>query len=294
MKSSYFTNFILLLLVVGLFWFSQHSTNKDTDNNSVHLLTSLNPADINTIDIQQRQKNDIKLIRNNTPWQLMSPYPAPASQTRINLILSLLKMPVHGEFQPMDTASLAQFGLDRPTVIVSMNNESFAFGDVESISKRRYVLYQHMIYLIDDDVTPLLTANADSFIDNRLISEHNTIEKISLPHSLDNSDILQIANVDGQWHSDDKKLTADQLKILIDSWQFAYATQVRKLAQETLAALPGPQIKVWLKGQQQPVSLILQTTANNFTLVNPDLGLEYIFPMAMSTQLLPDTTTQTN
>lgn len=294
MKSSYFTNFILLLLVVGLFWFSQHSSNKEADSNSVHLLTSLNPADINTIDIQQRQKNDIKLMRNNTPWQLMSPYPAPASQTRINLILSLLKTPVHGEFQPMDTSSLAQFGLDRPTVIVSMNNESFAFGDVESISKRRYVLYQHMIYLIDDDVTPLLTANADSFIDNRLIAEHNTIEKISLPHSLDNSDVLQIDNVDGQWHSDDKKLTADQLKILIDSWQFAYATQVRKLAQETLATLPAPQIKVWLKGQQQPVSLILQTTANNFTLVNPDLGLEYIFPMAMSTQLLPDTATQTN
>lgn len=294
MKSSYFTNFILLLLVVGLFWFSQHSSNKEADSNSVHLLTSLNPADINTIDIQKRQKNDIKLMRNNTPWQLMSPYPAPASQTRINLILSLLKTPVHGEFQPMDTSSLAQFGLDRPTAIVSMNNESFAFGDVESISKRRYVLYQHMIYLIDDDVTPLLTANADSFIDNRLIAEHNTIEKISLPHSLDNSDVLQIDNVDGQWHSDDKKLTADQLKILIDSWQFAYATQVRKLAQETLATLPAPQIKVWLKGQQQPVSLILQTTTNNFTLVNPDLGLEYIFPMAMSTQLLPDTATQTN
>ena len=293
MKSSYFTNFILLLLVVGLFWFSQHNTNKQADN-SVQLLTSLNPEDINTIDIQQPQKDDIKLIRNNQSWQLMSPYPAPVSQTRINLILSLLKTPVHGEFQPMDTSSLAQFGLNTPAVIVSMNNESFAFGDVESISKRRYVLYQHMIYLIDDDVTPLLTANADSFIDNRLIAEHNTIEKISLPHSLDNSDVLQIDNIDGQWHSDDKKLTADQLKILIDSWQFAYATQVRKLAQETLAALPAPQIKVWLKGQQQPVSLILQTTTNNFTLVNPDLGLEYIFPMAMSTQLLPDTATQTN
>ena len=294
MKSSYFTNFILLLLVVGLFWFSQHSSNKEADSNSVHLLTTLNPADINTIDIQKRQKNDIKLMRNNTLWQLMSPYPAPASQTRINLILSLLKTPVHGEFQPMDTSSLAQFGLDRPTVIVSMNNESFAFGDVESISKRRYVLYQHMIYLIDDDVTPLLTANADSFIDNRLIAEHNTIEKISLPHSLDNSDVLQIDNIDGQWHSDDKKLTADQLKILIDGWQFAYATQVRKLAPEALTALPSPQIRVWLKDQQQPVSLILQTTDNNLTLINPDSGLEYIFPMAMSTQLLPDTPTQTN
>lgn len=293
MKSSYFTNFILLLLVVGLFWFSQHNTNKEADN-SVQLLTSLNPEDINTIDIQQRQKDDIKLIRNNQSWQLISPYPAPVSQTRINLILSMLKTPVHGEFQPMDTSSLAQFGLNTPAVIVSMNNESFAFGDVESISKRRYVLYQHMIYLIEDDVTPLLTASADSFIDNRLIAENNTIEKLSLPHSLSNSHIVQIDNVDGQWHSDDKKLTADQLKILIDSWQFAYATQVRKLTPESLAALSNPQIRVWIKDQQQPVSLILQTTDNNLTLINPDSGLEYIFPMAMSTQLLPDTPTQTN
>ena len=76
MKSSYFTNFILLLLVVGLFWFSQHNASQQNDH-SVQLLTSLNPADINTIDIQQRQKNDIKLIRDNASWRLMSPYPAP-------------------------------------------------------------------------------------------------------------------------------------------------------------------------------------------------------------------------
>ena len=48
MKSSYFTNFILLLLVVGLFWFSQHNASQQNDH-SVQLLTSLNPADINTI-----------------------------------------------------------------------------------------------------------------------------------------------------------------------------------------------------------------------------------------------------
>ncbi len=293
MKSSYFTNFILLLLVIGLFWFSQHNANKQ-DTDSVQLLTSLNSADINTIDIQQQQKNDIKLIQTNQSWQLMSPYPAPASQTRINLILSLLKTPVHGEFQPMDTSSLSQFGLNMPSVIVRMNNESFAFGNVESISKRRYVLYKHMIYLIDDDVTPLLKASADSFIDNRLIAEDKKIEKLSLPRSLNNSKPVQIYSKDGQWQSDAQKLTSDQLKILIDSWQFAYATQVKKLTPEALKALPSPQITLWLKEQQQPVSYIMHAAGNNFTLTNPALGLEYIFPMAMSSQLLPDTPTQIN
>ncbi|WP_289282785.1 MULTISPECIES: DUF4340 domain-containing protein [unclassified Methylophaga] len=293
MKSSYFTNFILLLLVVGLFWFSQHNANQQNDH-SVQLLTSLNPADINTIDIQQRQKNDIKLIRDNASWRLMSPYPAPVSQTRINLILSLLKTPVHGEFQPMDISSLAQFGLHTPSVIVSLNNESFALGDVEPISKRRYVLYQHIIYLIDDDVMPLLTASADSFIDNRLIAEHKNIEKLTLPRSLNNPEPLQLTLSNGQWQSDDKNLTSDALKVLIDSWQFAYATQVRKVTSAELMAKPGPQITLWLEGQKRPVSLIMQTTDNNLILTNQDLSLEYIFPMAMSSQLLPNTPTQTN
>lgn len=293
MKSSYFTNFILLLLVVGLFWFSQQDANRETDP-SVQLLTSLNPADINTIDIQQRQKNDIKLIRDKTSWQLMSPYSAPVSQTRINLILSLLSTPIHGEFQPMDTSSLAQFGLSSPSVIVSLNNESFALGDVEPISKRRYVLYQHIIYLIDDDVMPLLTANADSFIDNRLIAEYKTIEKLILPRSLTNPETLQITISDGQWQSDDKKLTTDTLKVLIDSWQFAYATQVRKVASAELMAKPDPQITLWLSDQEKPVSLIMQSTDNNLILTNQDLSLEYIFPMAMGTQLLPDTPSQPN
>ena len=194
----------------------------------------------------------------------------------------------------MDTSSLAQFGLHTPSVIVSLNNESFALGDVEPISKRRYVLYQHIIYLIDDDVMPLLTASADSFIDNRLIAEHKTIEKLTLPRSLNNPEPLQLTLSNGQWQSDDKNLTSDALKVLIDSWQFAYATQVRKVTPAELMAKPDPQITLWLEGQKQPVSLIMQTTDNKLILTNQDLSLEYIFPMAMSSQLLPDTPTQTN
>ena len=59
-------------------------------------------------------------------------------------------------------------------------------------------------------------------------------------------------------------------------------------------AKPGPQITLWLEGQKRPVSLIMQTTDNNLILTNQDLSLEYIFPMAMSSQLLPNTPTQTN
>lgn len=84
----------------------------------------------------------------------------------------------------MDEAALQQFGLSDPEVILSMNNEQFAFGGVESISENRYVLHQGMIFLVQDDVTPLLTASAGSFVDNRLIAEASQLTRLSLPQHL--------------------------------------------------------------------------------------------------------------
>lgn len=286
MKSSYLTNLVLLVIVIALLWFSQ----QDKPVEESPRISSLSADSVDQIQIQRQDKATLILQRAGDAWSLVEPFQARANQTRVNLLLSLLSAPIHGQFQPMDQASLQQFGLNAPTVMLSMNNEQFTFGNVESLSQNRYVMHKDMIYLVQDDVTPLLTASPGSFVDNRLLAENQTISRLQLPKTLKAEQQIEIHQQDGHWRSDDESLSSDSLQTLVDSWQHAYAMQVHYLSAEKLAALPSPQIQLWLQDQTTPLNLILAQHGQTLQLINPALQLQYDFPLALQTQLLPQPT----
>jgi hypothetical protein len=284
MKSSYLTNLVLLSIVIALLWLSQREQPAEQQTST---LSSLDTEAVELIQIERDGKVNLRLERQQSQWVLTEPFNARANPTRINLLLSLLKAPVHGEFQPMDQAALDQFGLSNPDVILSMNSEQFAFGGVESLSENRYVLHQGMIFLVQDDVTPLLTASAGSFVDNRLIPETSRISRLSLPAS-PNADITMTLTLqNGQWQSDSGELSADTIKTLVDSWQHAYAMQVSYLDQDQLNALTEPQIQIWLDDKAKPMQLVLRQSGETLHLINPAQRLQYDFPLALQSQLLP-------
>lgn len=287
MKSSYLTNLILLAIVIALLWLSQR---EQAPEQQAATLSTLETEDIELIQIAREGKVNLRLERQQSKWLLTAPFAARANPTRVNLLLSLLKAPVHGEFQPMDEAALKQFGLSDPEVILSMNNEQFAFGGVESISENRYVLHQGMIFLVQDDVTPLLTASAGSFVDNRLIAETSRLTRLSLPPAIDSDDRINFSLQDGQWQSDNAELSADAMKMLADSWQHAYAMQVHYLNDTALSSLQEPQVTLWLAEHSEPVQLLMRQNGDSLQLINPALRLQYDFPLAMLSQLLPSPT----
>ncbi len=283
MKSSYLTNLILLAIVIALLWLSQQEQPAEQQAST---LSSLDTEAIELIQIARSGKVNLRLERQQNHWILTEPFNARANPTRINLLLSLLRAPVHGEFQPMDQSALDQFGLSNPDVILSMNNEQFAFGGVESLSENRYVLHQGMIFLVQDDVTPLLTASAGSFVDNRLIPESNQLTRLTLP-AADDEQKVRFSLQEGEWHSDNSELSTDAIKTLVDSWQHAYAMQVRYLPNAQLNAMTEPHIKLWLADQAEPMQLLMRQNGQTLQLINPALRLQYDFPLAIKSQLLP-------
>lgn len=283
MKSSYLTNLILLAIVIALLWLSQREQTVEQETP----LSSLSPDMVEQIQIQRSGKDIIRLERTRDQWMLTDPFPARANATRIRLLLSLLNAPVHGEFQPMAPSALTQFGLNRPEVLLSMNDEQFAFGDTESISKNRYILYKDRIYLIQDDVTPLLTASANSFVDNRPLADGSQLKRLRIPLELGSDTQVELTLQNGQWQSNDDQLSADRIKTLVDSWQHAYAMQVQHLDDAQLRDLEEPQISLWLNNQSEPIQLIMRQDGQSLHLIDPARQLQYDFPLALQSQLLP-------
>ncbi|WP_273150365.1 DUF4340 domain-containing protein [Methylophaga thiooxydans] len=287
MKSSYLTNLVLLIVVLALLWLSQR---EQPVSDQTPTISSLSASDVSAIEIAQTNKPMIKLERQHDAWMLTAPFDAQANQTRINLLLSLLSAPVYGHFQPMDQASLDQFGLSKPETTLTFNDQHFYFGGVETLNKRRYVLHKEVIYLLDDNVAPLLRASAGSFVDNRLIAEQNTITQLTISDLGDNE--ISLSLQDGHWKSSGFQSNTDQLKSVIDSWQMAYAMQVRYLDKQTISTLPAPEVRMSLENRAEPLELIMTETAQSLQIVNPALQLQYDFPLALKKQLLPNTDTE--
>lgn len=287
MKSSYLTNLVLLIIVLTLLWLSQREQPASDDTPTI---SNLSAAEVFAIEISQTDKPVISLERQHDTWTLTAPFNAQANKTRINLLLSLLSAPVYGHFQPKDQAALDQFGLSKPDTTLTFNDQHFYFGGVEALNKRRYILHNEVIYLLDDNVAPLLRASAGSFVDNRLIAEQNTITQLEISNLGDNDISLNLS--DGHWQSSEVKTSSDQLKTIIDSWQMAYAMQVRHLDEKAISTLAAPQIHITLENRPEPLTLIMTETAHSLQIVNPALQLQYDFPLALKTQLLPHTDTE--
>lgn len=287
MKSSYLTNLVLLIIVIVLLWLSQR---EQPSSQQPVTLSRLTAAEINNIQIQRPDKSVITLQRQQDQWFLLEPFTARANKTRTDLLLSLLSVPVRGQFQPMDQASLDQFGLRQPESTILLNEQSFYFGGIEPLNKQRYLLHNDIIYLIDDTIAPLLRASAGSFVDNRLIAEQQTISRLAINHG--DSQNISLSLQDGHWQSANLETSSDNLKTLIDSWQHAYAMQVRHMDETALALLPEPQITIWLQHDAEPMSLVMTETKQTLQITNPSLQLQYDFPLALKAQLLPQPETE--
>ncbi|WP_297808469.1 DUF4340 domain-containing protein [uncultured Methylophaga sp.] len=284
MKSSYLTNLVLLVIVIVLLWLSQREQPAEQQPAG---LSALSAEAVERIQIQRQDRDTLTLERQQQSWQLTQPFNARANQTRVNLLLSLLSSPIHGQQPASDESALLEFGLDQPEVTLLMNEQPFAFGATESLSQNRYVLHRNVVYLVQDDVTPLLKASAGSFVDNRLVEEGVSINKLTLPASNETDEQRLIEQRDGRWHSNNSSASSDGLKTLVDNWQHAYAMQVRHLDADELNSLPSPQISLWLESNSQPLQLIMTLSGETLQLTNPALQLQYEFPLAMRSQLLP-------
>jgi hypothetical protein len=285
MKSSYLINLGLIILLTGLYWFNNLNTDQTTPINK---LTNADSKTVDLITISQVNRTKIVLEKIAGQWQLIAPLTAQANLNRINLLLSLLTMKTDRQQTVTQGQNIKPFGLTESSTELTLGYKHFKFGNIEPISKQRYVLHNNVIYLLEDRVSPLLNTHASSFIDNRLISEKKNITAIELPmyqaQSLSNQTItLELIN--GHWKTE-QNIAPDKLVELIDNWRFASALQVIPL--DSIAAKLGTASAYanLILDDQESMQLALYLNNTSFFIINEKAKLAYQFPKALSQTLL--------
>lgn len=260
MQTRNLLNIGLLLAVVSLsaaVWFiSQNKT-------SISYLSTLDAAQVTHIVIP-REHGDIVLVRKTNTWLMEKPYALPAHEFRVQSLLGLLQTPVSQSYAA-DDLDLAQFDLNPARASIRFNEQEIRFGKSNPVNNKRYILSDAHIYLLDDTLYPLISAEAASLINVSPVPASGSIEKITLPEMT-----LQRSAKNNWIDASGKIVAADTAQQLLDNWRDASAFGAHAYMART-GAKP-----VTIELNNKMTLHFLVSPENNWLIIGrPEAGVEY-------------------
>jgi hypothetical protein len=143
-RKSWITLGVLLACVTALGVFVWLKPAKQT--HAQHAVSTLKPADARTLRITRKGKPLAALEKRGTEWFLTEPLAAPADASQVSRLLALLEARSSTRYAPGDAA---KFDLDTPQVEIAINDQRFAFGAINNVTRDQYVLTRDQVYPLE-------------------------------------------------------------------------------------------------------------------------------------------------
>ncbi|MGH8504218.1 MAG: DUF4340 domain-containing protein [Gammaproteobacteria bacterium] len=237
-------------------------------------LLNLEADAIDRIAIERAGKPAVRLEKRNERWWLTSPIEIRASEARVASLLELAIKTSHARYAAAGL-ELARYGLAAPPVIVKLNGEAVAFGQVNPVNQRRYVQVGDTVHLINDVLFDLETAGAAAYASAALLPGDTNIRALRLP------DIDINRTQSGTWASSPTALSRREIKTTLRAWRQASAIRVSAYEKR-----PSPdRVTVELEdGGAIVFDVIAREPA--LILARPGLRLQYHLPTGTAESLL--------
>ncbi|MES9832192.1 MAG: hypothetical protein ABW139_08080 [Candidatus Thiodiazotropha sp. DIVDIV] len=148
---------LILLITIGLLavvvWWSQPAP--------IIPLSQLLPHQITRITISGPSRESINMTLSGDQWLVED---RPGLSSRIKQLLEICQTPSLNHFPA--PAELNQFGLDRPDLVLQLNQEQFLFGITDPINGWRYILHRGEVHLIGNGFQHHLIAPIEAWQEN--------------------------------------------------------------------------------------------------------------------------------
>lgn len=267
-------NLALLFVVTGLGLLAWLEPGRDAPPSPLKL-TTLDAATIDRIRIE-RPAGLLEMARRDGRWELTTPIHAPANSIRTDAILSVAAIDSLNSL-PVAGLDLATYGLAEPAVRLFLNDTRIDFGNTSPLDQRRYVLVGDTLHLIPDLRYYQLIGGWNGYVSLRLLEQDTALDRIELPG-------LTLENREGSWRPAPapEHWSADAATALAQNWLNAQAMEVRELKGE----MQGEEVRLHIRGREQPVRFVIAAREPELILQRPDLGLAWHLVAERTTDLL--------
>ena len=254
-------NLALLAAVIALALFAYHKPQKKEPE---HKLSMLKAGEAKTIKVEIAGSAPLLLERTATDWKLTAPVAARADSFQIQRLLEILDATSKDRFPAM---GLARYELNEPPARVTINQQAFAFGTINEMSREQYVLTQDGIYPLALRYGAALPKNALQLVSRQLFAPDEA------PIAFELSE-FRLALEDGKWQlaPPAADLSQDDVNRWVDEWRLATALAVQPASKRK----PLTTVKFKLKNGSEIAVAVLQREPQ-LVLARNDQGFEYQF-----------------
>lgn len=230
-----------------------------------------------------RPQLEIKLKRLNDHWYLTTPLHARASEEKIRKILEILQAKSQQRFPLTD---LGRFGLERPNVLLTVDDSQFGFGGFAPTTNQQYVAAGDHVYLIAPRYALALPGSVNDLIDSKLLASGEVPVKFELPH-------FAAEFHPPHWRvtsqRPDHAVTDTALKDWIQLWQTASAAELIMVSQLESDFVETGMVKIGLQDGRQ-IDLKIFHNAVAIVLMRTGEETGYRFPLDTGRHLLDPAT----
>ena len=218
MKARLLLNVALLVALLGL---ALYAYLRPADEGSPETrITQLGRDQIDRVRIERRNSPDINMERRNGNWHMLRPYKTRVEQLQIDRLLDIATATT---FEQLERQDISRYGLDPAPLRVTLNDQSFGFGNINEITNEQYLGTDESIYLVRTYYGYGIPVNAAKLVSHKLFGADE------IPVAFDFGDWQAVKNDKGGWSiqgeskapDGDDTLSADTLNLWVAEWQLA-------------------------------------------------------------------------
>lgn len=162
MKKQWLITLLLLVGALNLYLLIQIDQQDSREQEELANLTQLDPERISSIRIV-REHGQILFNKEMDNWVMREPSQGPADPERMTELRAISVITPLAKYD-VAQVDLARYGLSTPQLTVYLNDTQIAFGNVNPANGRRYVLSNNRLFLIADNIFPILQLPAEQFL----------------------------------------------------------------------------------------------------------------------------------
>ena len=238
-----------------------------------HAVSALQPASTRTLHVIRKGRTLARLERRDREWFMTEPLAAPADAYQVSRLLAVLEAKSPQQFPPSDAA---KFELQAPQAELVVNDQRFAFGAINNVTREQYVLTQNQVYALDVRFAAAIPADATSLLRRSVLAPGDEPQRFDFG-------AFTVTRDEKKWTTtpSTSDVSQDDYNRWVAQWRDGSALRTeaadaRKAATEIHIQLKAGR-KLTLGVVQREPELIVR---------RDDLGLQFVFVGTIGTQMM--------
>lgn len=222
MKSRLILNLVLLLALAALGLYAYWRPGEEQQPGIA--VSQLKRGEVVRVRIERGATVDVEMAQRDGTWLMLRPYQTRIEPLQLARLLDLTEATA-SDMLPAD--NLSRYGLDPPTARVTLNDQTFAFGNINDITNEQYLASGDHIYLVRTFLGYNIPLEVNKLLSHKLLGDH---EK---PVAFDFGQWRAAKNDKGAWSlrgtlpaAGEAAPSADELNIWAAEWNLASALSV--------------------------------------------------------------------